>query len=356
MTRTEIEALIKQVEAVGGSERDRLRRLIGLAEVFTGKGFKIEAYQLCQKVLASEAGDSEVFIRVRRVLARLIPSYHISMMNDARRNGAWERALTRAIRPGMRALEVGTGAGLLALMAARAGARVYTCEDDPVIAAIARQMIGVNGLSDRVTIIEQRSQHLDPGVDLGGPADLIFCDIFTDSLLGFEPLATLVDARRRLVKPEAASLPRAGSIWVAAANWQEYTRLCHIERSMGFDMTPMAAFVPDAFRLRIDDPGLTLFSEGREAFRFDFTALDQPAAGELIVPLEADRNGVVNGIVQWIRLDLDDETMLEARPHGGSLSFSSPLFYPLLSEIPVQRSDVVSVQVNHDGRRLTVWV
>jgi hypothetical protein len=66
-------------------------------------------------------------------------------------------------------------------------------------------MIGVNGLSDRVIIIEHRSQHLDPGVDLGGPADLIFCDIFTDRLLGFEPLATRVDV-------SLSSLTAGGSI------------------------------------------------------------------------------------------------------------------------------------------------
>ena len=352
---TEIETLIAQVEATSGSRRDRARRLIGLGEMIAEKGLKTEAYELCRKALAMEPGDSELLVCVRRVLARLIPSYHVSMMNDTRRNSAWERALTRAIRPGMRALEIGTGAGILALIAARAGAYVYTCEDDPVIAAIAREIVVLNGLTDRITIIEQRSQHIDPAADLGGPADLLFCDIFTDSLLGFEPLATLVDARRRLLTPGAPSLPSAGSIRVALANWEEYSRLCHIDRSVGFNLAPMMAFVPEAFRLPIIDPSLALMSDARNAFQFDFTARMQPKADEAIVPLKANRHGQVNGIVQWIRLELDHEAVLEARPNAGFISFSSPLFYPLVRDISVRIDDIICVNAKHDGRRLTVW-
>jgi protein arginine N-methyltransferase 7 len=97
------------------------------------------------------------------------------MMNDTRRNATWERALTRAISPGMRALEIGTGAGVFALIAARAGAKVYICEDDPVIAAIARDSVELNGLKDRITIIERRSQQIDPDADLGRKRKITLC-------------------------------------------------------------------------------------------------------------------------------------------------------------------------------------
>jgi len=356
MSKTEIETMIAKVEAATGSIRDRVRRLTGVAEVIAAKGYKVEAYQLCRKALAIDEGNSEALVRVRRVNARLTPSYHISMMNDTRRNLAWDKALANAVRPGMRAFEIGTGAGLLTLAAARAGAHIYTCEDDPVIAAVAREIVARNDLTSRVTILEKRSQQVDPDVDLGGPADLLFCDIFSNSLLGFNPLPALVDARRRLVTTQARSVPQAGIIRVALANWQEYARFCQIEFSIGFDVTAMAAFVPEAIPLPIDEPGLAVLSEGGDAFRFDFAARDQPATDEAIIELSASEDGEINGIVQWIRLELDDETAIEPRPEAGGISFENLLFYPLPHERSVQRGDVVSVHTSHDGRRLTIWV
>ncbi len=356
MSKTEIETLIAQVEAVSGSVRDRVRRLTGAAEVVAAKGHKLEAYQLCQKALAIGSGDSESLVRVRRATSRLTPSYHISMMNDTHRNLAWNRALTRAISPGMRAFEIGTGAGLLTLAAARAGAQVYSCEDDPVIAAVAREILARNKLTSRVTIFEKRSQQVDPDVDLGGPAEFLFCDIFSNSLLGFNPLPALVDARRRLVVPDARSVPKAGAIRIAFANWQEYSRFCQIETSLEFDVAAMTAFIPEAFSLPIDESGLVLLSEGSDAFRFDFTATEQPAADEAILALKASETGVVNGIVQWIRLELDNETALEPRPEAGGTSFENVLFYPFPTELHVQRGDIISVHIAHDGRRLTIWV
>ena len=57
------------------------------------------------------------------------------MINDDERNAAYERALARAVTPDSVVFEIGTGSGLVAMMAARAGARlVVTCEAVPVLA------------------------------------------------------------------------------------------------------------------------------------------------------------------------------------------------------------------------------
>lgn len=124
---------------------------------------------------------------------------------------------------------------------------------------------------------------------------------------------------------------------------------------MGFDVSPMAAFVPEAFPLQATDTSLAVLSDGNDAFRFDFTARVQPAADEAIINLTANRDGEVNGIVQWIRLELDEETALETPPEAESVSFTNLLFYPLLRKVRVRSCDVVSVHVGHDGRRLTIW-
>jgi type III protein arginine methyltransferase len=188
------------------------RNLVGLAEVVLDKKEELRAFELARKALHEASGDPEVEIRARALLGALLPGYHIRMMNDTRRNDAWDRALGRAIRPGMHVLEIGTGAGMLALMAARGGAeKVTTCESNPVAAAMAREICERNGYGSAINVVPKGSHDVILGTDLGRPADLLFCDIFTDNMLGFDPLPALADARNRLLTTGAPVVPAFGS-------------------------------------------------------------------------------------------------------------------------------------------------
>jgi hypothetical protein len=148
---------------------------IGLAELALRKKDELQAFELARKALAGACGNAEVFSRASELLGSLVPGYHVPMMNDARRNAVWDRALRNAIRPGMHVLEIGTGGGMLALMAARAGAaKVTSCERDPIVAAIAREIVERNGYGDRIEIVGKPSQAIRVD-DLAPPADLLFC-------------------------------------------------------------------------------------------------------------------------------------------------------------------------------------
>lgn len=117
----------------------------------------------------------------------------------------------------------------------------------------------------------------------------------------------------------------------------------------------MSAFNPDAVRVSISDPNVTLLSDEYDAFHFDFTQANHPDKGEATVDVSANQTGVVNGIVQWIRLYLCDE-ILESKPQSDSVTFSSPLFYPLMRPVSMTKGDAARIHLNHDMRRLTVWV
>jgi type III protein arginine methyltransferase len=88
-------------------------------------------------------------INLDAVLEKAVPPWHFAMMNDVPRNSAYEEAIRR-VAPGRSVLDIGTGAGLLAMMAARAGAKwVVSCEQTPWIAAKAREVVAANGVGDR---------------------------------------------------------------------------------------------------------------------------------------------------------------------------------------------------------------
>ncbi|MCS7293798.1 MAG: 50S ribosomal protein L11 methyltransferase [Chloroflexota bacterium] len=63
-------------------------------------------------------------------------------------------ALAAAVRPGCRVLDVGTGSGILAIAAAKLGARsVDACDIDPVAVDVARANADANGVADAVRVV-----------------------------------------------------------------------------------------------------------------------------------------------------------------------------------------------------------
>lgn len=331
--------------------------LVGLAEMVAAKKHRRRAFALAREAMALGRDDPATMMRGRRLLASFLPGYHVPMMNDARRNLAWDAALRRAIRPGMLVFEIGTGAGMLALMAARAGAaKVVTCETNRVAADLARELAARNGYADRIEVITGPSQKVAIGKDLERPADLLFCDIFADGLLGFDPLSAIGDARARLLAPGAAAVPRAASLCVGLAAWQDHKRSGRIDAACGFDLSPLADFVDVALLRPIDTPGLELLSGGETLFRFDFSEKVFPASERRVVPCTALKAGEVDTIARWIRLELDAETTLEARPEAGALFFSSPTLTPLDAPITVSAGDEIGVGGSHDRHRILTWI
>ena len=73
------------------------------------------------------------------------------VLQDRARNDAYDLAITKVIQKKggeARVLDIGTGSGLLSMMAARAGAKyVIACEGKKPIADIARYIVRKNGMS-----------------------------------------------------------------------------------------------------------------------------------------------------------------------------------------------------------------
>jgi type II protein arginine methyltransferase len=319
-------------------------------------GDPARAVELARRAIAAAPGDPATRMRARRLLGSLLPGYHVPMMNDARRNSAWDSALRAAVRPGMLVLEIGTGAGMLAMMAARAGGRVVTCETNQAAAFAARGLVRRNGLEARVEIVAKSSRDLVVGADLERPADLLVCDIFADELLTFDPLTAIRDARLRLLAPGAGSVPEAVAFRLALARWDDYPRTGSIDRACGFDLGDFADFVPAAIGRPIDTTGLHLLSEPVETFRFELAGSRVATTERRTAELRISESGTANTLARWIRLELGAGIELEARPEPGGTFFSGLTLAPLDEERRVERGETVTAGAFRQAKTIDTWL
>ena len=271
--------------------------------------------ELVARARAASPGDPDIEAVCRILETHKVPRFHATMLQDAARNRVYRAAIEQIV-PGRRVLDIGTGSGLLAMMAARAGAAsVVACEQDPRLARTAREIIARNGLADRITVIDKPSFALERSRGLDGGVDCVVSEIFSEDLLGEGVLSALAHARAELCDPGAVFLPERASIRIALA--QAPATGEPPDEIEGFSLAPFARHLPIRKSIRSDHPKLALRSAPHTAFGFDWTAdCDPPASRHAISRLES-HGGTVNTIVQWIALHFLPGLSYENTPGSG---------------------------------------
>jgi type III protein arginine methyltransferase len=343
-----IEGLISQ--ASGNS-----KALLALAEHLVAEGQIDRGASLAMQVRMAASRDSETYVRAGELLLGLdVAPWHFSLVHDELRNAAFDEALRRVVRPGMRVLDIGSGTGILAMMAARAGAgTVISCEVSPAVAEAARKVVAANGFEDQITIIRKHSDDLDLHRDLGGAVDVVVSEVINRDLIG-EHVLQVMERARDFLKPGGCIIPAKGSIRVALANYSAIQRMS-MGTVQGFDLSPFNWLAPTWLNVKCGDRGLTVVSESADLFVFDFTSGGPFPEARSRVPVTAQTSDA-NGIAQWIHLRMDPEGNYENHPAGNaSFSHWGVVFYPFAAGYRCQARDVIDICGFHDRDRVRVW-
>ena len=206
---------------------------------------------------------------LRSIYRGVVPAWHFQMMDDSKRNETYEAAIRRAA-PGKSVLDIGTGAGLLALMAARAGAaKVTTCESVGLMAARAREIIAQNGLSDRITVIPKPSTDMAVPRDMPERAEVLVTEIFASGLITEGVLPTVEHAHEHLLTPDATIIPAAACIMGYLAGGPALQGMLFVGRIAGFDLSGFNDFAPSMLAVSLDNVPHQALSDDIELMRFD---------------------------------------------------------------------------------------
>lgn len=328
---------------------DRARSLSASADAF----FEVRrlgiAGVLYREAYVADSNSFNAKVGLSQVYRSQVPRWHYGMLNDERRNSAYEAAIEANIRKGDVVLEIGTGAGLLAMMAARAGAaHVYTCESTGVIAQKARDIVAANGLSSKVTVIPKWSTDLRLGEDLPARADVLICEIADNLLIGEGMLAAVAQARTDLLKSDARIVPSAGSVSVAPIEAPALHALDRVDQVAGFDLSLFNEF-SRCGNLSVEtvrEADFELLGDPAAAFEFELS--ESPFDSETKhIETTCTRSGTLHGFLVWFDLTLSDGVSIGNFP-GRSGDHWGHAFFLLDSPRPVAEGDTISAIVRHD--------
>ena len=88
--------------------------------------------------------------------------YPYACLKDRKRTLAFKQAIDCSVNPGDVVLDIGSGSGIMAFFAARAGAsKVYAVEIDHFLAEALRASIRANQLQDVITVVEADAMKAD---------------------------------------------------------------------------------------------------------------------------------------------------------------------------------------------------
>lgn len=267
-----------------------------------------------------ENEHEEAKLAYNQVIQMVVPRYHFSMLNDIQRNEVYESAIREAVDENKAVLDVGTGSGLLSMLSARAGAKkIFACEMVRPIAEVARNVISANGFSDRIKIINKKSNELVLGVDIPYKLDLLITETIDSALIGEGIIPIIKHAKAHLLKENAEIIPRGARVFAALLESQDIYELNHANTACGLDVSFFNNLSTNgAYPVRLKIFDHRFLSKPFEICEFDFK-LDNLVPRNYVISIPNTQNGICHGVAFWFDLYLHEKTTFTSSPLNSTM-------------------------------------
>lgn len=259
---------------------------------------------------------------------------HEEMLSDSVRVNAYHQGIRRNVRPGDVVVDLGTGTGLLAFMASRAGAKkVYAVEHSDFI-EIAREIGRHNGFTN-IEWVQSNSREFTPPE----PIDVVLHEQMGDELFNENMLENLLDVRDRFLRPHGRILPARFRLFIEPITMHpsmRVRRFWNIALPDGIDLGPMRES-PLAARYDTGRNEQTWLRPGSVAatigaptpvLEFDLDTLAGPNAlpTDVVVERTASADMIVDGTCIWFEAVFDDDTVLSTSPLAPITSWGNRMY------------------------------
>ena len=283
------------------------------------------------------ANVARVYSNERHLLAQ-----HRALIEDTPRTNAYAEAIARTVRPGDVVLDLGSGSGVLAILACRAGARRVFAVERSHMADIAALMVAHNGCGDRVEVIHGRSTE----IDLPERANVLVTETLGN--LGFDEqiVPSVLDARKRLLAAGPRLIPARVALFAAPV----HTARVHGREvafwnthHYGIDFAPVHTFAANQVRVaELDEQAL--LAPAAQLVEVDLARAESAeisGSARFIIA----RDGVMHGFGGWFSATLTDGLRIHTEPPLRMPTNWHHALLPLEEAVPVARGDEIMLAV-----------
>eukprot|EP00996_Jenningsia_fusiforme_P000469 NODE_1411_length_1542_cov_33.421969_g1272_i0.p1 GENE.NODE_1411_length_1542_cov_33.421969_g1272_i0~~NODE_1411_length_1542_cov_33.421969_g1272_i0.p1 ORF type:complete len:413 (-),score=51.63 NODE_1411_length_1542_cov_33.421969_g1272_i0:230-1468(-) len=266
-------------------------------------------------------------------MVNAVNDFHYAMVNDHQRNEFYRNALKAVITPQSRVLEIGTGSGLLAMMAVQLGCEwVVAVEANRDMANLAWENIRANKLEERIRVVNKLSTDMQPS-DMPAPANVLVSEVFGTLLLGESALDYIHDARMRLLEPNAAIVPPHGTQYATLIECPDLEAITSVSEWGGLDLRHLNTLQDTAsvvftkqYGFRFSTVPLTRVTERLPVLEINFGADDparMPSLRRFTVP--AKHTGTAHAVLLTWEAYSDDAHTDIMTTEPGQTSFARDL-------------------------------
>jgi len=238
--------------------------------------------------------------------------YYQDMLSDARRMTRYRSAIEAIVQPGDVVVDLGTGLGVLAIMAARAGAEhVYAVDVRPHVMPITERIIAANGLHERISLICSDAMELELPQRVDVILNELIGDFGTDENIQ-ECVRSVAD---RYLKEGGRVLPSRLSTHIAGVTYDGELRGVFGPEVYDMDLSSAVtgAFAPEAIMHGLQRLPVEL-TEVSTVEQIEFGASMPERAYEYSLQLPVVRSGELQGFVGFFDCELAPGTTLDNYP------------------------------------------
>lgn len=262
------------------------------------------------------------------------------MLHDTERNQKYYRAIKIAIekmhaqKKPANVLDIGTGTGLLSMMAVKCGADTVTaCETFLPVANCARRIIKANGFESKIKLVAKNSLDMKIGRigDMQQKANILVTEVFDTELIGEGAITIFEHAHRELLEEDCIVVPQSATIYAQvvesplANDWRKIKSIVDTDDGLPILKIPESVHncvgSPAVHDIQLNQFPITHFKTiipPIPVLRFDWSGRTKfiKQRNNLVIE-KAEQNGTAQVVFMWwdLSMDPDNKIILSCAPY-----------------------------------------